>query len=159
MRNPIIWGDKLHTPFQNISYKIKLRWLIRLFEKRQYSIAFTYLHHKAEELNGYDICHCNPEALEMATHIGMFLCKLKIKKKTYQGIVILCHRRSDGLEGLVCLVDDIEGILNAFEYLKLKHKPSMYDHDEKSLIKSNKDTHEAIWKYFRELECPWMKEK
>jgi hypothetical protein len=102
-------------------------------------IPYFYLHGKAEELNGYDICNGNIETFQRCLHEGAFLCRLHIGDIIYDAI---CFSKFDGfdrMQGLVCLLDDDEHIEHAVkDYLKFKRTPRIFPDEEDYLRKLGK---------------------
>lgn len=97
--------------------------------------SYFYLHRKAERLNGYDICKANIEALSYCLMQGAFLCEINFAKGNVKEAI--CFTKMEGMimTGLVCLLDDIEGISSCFDYFDLKEFPTMYS-EEKDYILS-----------------------
>jgi len=94
---------------------------------------FFYLHGKAEKLNGYDICDANAEALSNCLSKGAFLCMVQYTDGTQREAICFSVFGRHHMEGLICLLDDLEGILSCFDYFNLKGMPSIYDHEEEYL--------------------------
>jgi len=92
---------------------------------------YFYLHRKAEELNGYDICDANAEALSDCLRRGAVLCMVQYVDGTQREAICFSVFGRDALhvEGLICLLDDLDGILSCFRYFDLKVMPSIYEHE------------------------------
>lgn len=103
--------------------------------------SFFYLHMEAEDINGYDICNANAEALSNCLSQGAFLCKIIFTDGSVEdGICFSKWKASSrAMQGLVCLLRDEEGIKHAVhEYMDWTFTPSMYRDEEDYLISINK---------------------
>lgn len=91
---------------------------------------YFYLHAKAEELNGYDICLANCEALSECTRQGAFLCMVQFEDGTQKEAICFSMFKIHRMEGLICLLEDLEGIMSCFPYFDLKRVPSMFSDEQ-----------------------------
>lgn len=105
----------------------------RIYTRPEHSARpnFFYLHRKAEELNGYDTCDANAKALSNCLSKGAFLCMVQYVDGTQREAICFSVFGRDGhrMEGLICLLDDLDGILSCFHYFDLKGMPSIYEHE------------------------------
>lgn len=94
---------------------------------------YFYLHGKAEQLNGYDICNANAEALSHCLSKGAFLCIVQYADGTQREAICFSVFEHHRMKGLICLLEDLEGILSCFNYFDLKAMPMMFEHEEEYL--------------------------
>ena len=100
-----------------------------------------WLHGKAGEINGFDLSICNLQTFWYIMFGVSFLADIKLfDGKTYRAIVIVKTTTKER-EGLICLIDDIEGIRNALEWLGIEHRLSFFDHHQKEIMKH----HPELW--------------
>lgn len=95
---------------------------------------YFYLHNEAERLNGYDICKGDPHAVRKCFREGAFLCSIQFTDMSFKDAI--CFSKWNGMNhmtGLICLLDDDEGIVDAISYLGFKHPPQMSSNEEEHL--------------------------
>jgi hypothetical protein len=97
---------------------------------------YFYLHGKAAELNGYDICLANCEALSECTRQGAFLCVVQFQNGTRKKAICFSVFKRNRMEGLICLLKDLEGVISCFSYFNLDTMPSMFSDEEEYLIRT-----------------------
>jgi len=113
------------------------------------SFSYVYLHCKANDINYYDCVVANIRAFWYALRGNAFLADAELTDgNTYRVLVLLKSGSFRGTEGLILLVDDIEGIKHAFKYLGQIHRFSFYDHHQKEIIEKYPET----WKTLLELK-------
>ena len=95
---------------------------------------YFYLHNEAERLNGYDICKGDSHSVRECLREGAFLCSIHFRDGSLKDAI--CFSKWNGINhmtGLLCLLDDEEGIIDAISYLGFKHPPQMYSNEEQHL--------------------------
>jgi hypothetical protein len=100
-------------------------------------IPYFYLHGQAQDINGYDICNGNINAIINCLEQGAFLCELHfIDGRIEDAICFSKYDRGDRqMNGWILLLSDYNGIKQAIEYFEFADTPTMYE-DEKEYIKS-----------------------
>jgi hypothetical protein len=125
----------------------------RIYTRPEHSARpnFFYLHGKAEELNGYDICDANAKALSNCLSKGAFLCMVQYADGTQREAICFSVFGRDGhrMEGLICLLDDLDGILSCFPYFNIDRMPMLFDHEEQYL--DSIGIYEPMKQYVRSL--------
>jgi hypothetical protein len=107
---------------------------------------YFYLHKQAENINGYDICMANIEAMKYCLNKGAFLCQISFADDTIKDtICFTSFVEGRRMEGLICLLDDIEGIQSCIEYFNIREMVYMYS-DEKEYLLSIDGMKDAIKK-------------
>jgi len=94
---------------------------------------YFYLHGKAEELNGYDICSANAPALSYCLLKGAFLCMVQFLDGKQREAICFSVFEHHRMKGLICLLEDLDGILSCFPYFNIDRMPMLFDHEEKYL--------------------------
>lgn len=102
--------------------------------------SYFYLHCKANDINYYDCCVANLDALWYALRGTSFVADITLTDGNTYKVLVLCKIRMSAMEGLVVLIDDIDGLINAFKYLDIKHRVSMFNHHEKYIMENYPET-------------------
>lgn len=109
-------------------------------------LSYFYLHGKAEELNGYDICNGDIEAFHYALRMGGFLCEVHFTDKSVAEAVCVCKFEFSRMTGLIVLESDVDRLGDLKEFYcegKLPYSVPFYTDEEEYL--KEKD----LWKYFK----------
>jgi hypothetical protein len=93
-----------------------------------YRPSYFYLHGEAEDVNGYDICTANGEALSNCLRRGAFLCEVVCTDgSTKDAICFSYFKHGERMSGLICFLNDEESIEGVAKKESIfSDTPSMY---------------------------------
>lgn len=111
-------------------------------DNKGYRLPFFYLHNKLEEKYNYDICTGNGETLQRALSEGIHL----VECDGQECLMFSCFK-INRMEGYIVLIDDIDGIKDAFDHFE-KPFSIFYSHEAEKIKTENINTFNVI-KYLR----------
>ena len=112
------------------------------------SFSYFYLHCKANDINYYDCCVANIHAFWYALRGTSFVAEAILTDGNTYKVLVLTRIRMGAMEGLIVLIDDIEGIESGFKYLGITYRLSFYEHHKKDII----DNYPETWKLLLTLK-------
>jgi len=105
-------------------------------------MSFFYMDGEAERRAGYDCCNGNIYALKMCLREGVFIATLIFPDGSEELCIVNSKYSGDGMEGLVCLLSDLDALKNVFG--DSKYFPRMFGDDKRFLSENHPEVIEMI---------------
>lgn len=104
-----------------------------------------WLHGKAEDLAGYDLVNGDYRAFHCALRQGGALVDIHYADEKRTGVMVTHFDGWRGMEGYICLLDDLDALMWVMKETSMADRLTMYDNDFKWLL----DKHVEAYKILR----------
>ncbi|MGV8961843.1 MAG: hypothetical protein ACOH2V_00410 [Candidatus Saccharimonadaceae bacterium] len=105
----------------------------------------VWLYGDAHNINGYDFIQGNIAAFKHCLEVSAFLSDIVLLDgEKYRALVQVVHSRHSHILGLVCLVEKLEDVKEAYEYLGITCPPIMFTHDWEELAVEYRDVYKLL---------------
>jgi hypothetical protein len=98
------------------------------------SIGQSYLHCQAQDLCGYDCVEANLEFCRKLLRLNIFVADLLLPDGATQDVIVIPSISMDGVDSIICLCTDEEGIKDGLVYNKRPVKTCIEEGEKKYLF-------------------------